>query len=113
MRYRKLDAGGDMVFGFGQQCFLIDSAEAVAQLISTRLKLATGEWFLDLSEGTPFSTQILGRVPQSIADAAIKARVLGTQGVTGILSFQSSLADRRYSATMSVATAFGTTPVSV
>lgn len=111
MRYRKLDANGDYVFGFGQQCFLIDSVEAVAQLIQTRLKLWTGEWFLDLNEGTPFATEILGRVPQKVADAAIRTRIAGTQGVVAIRKFQSSLVGRRYSASMDVQTVFGVTEV--
>ena len=55
MRYRKLDAAGDFVFGHGAADYHRDSPEAVAQAVLTRLKLHRGEWFLDRSEGTPYT----------------------------------------------------------
>lgn len=89
MRYRKLDSQGDYVFGQGPQEFLTDSPEAVAQAIATRLRLETGEWFLDSQEGTPYQEQILGTNKQTTYDFAIKERILGTQGVIAITSYSS------------------------
>lgn len=91
MRYRKLDSAGDYTFGRSQADFLIDSPEAVAQAVLTRLELSTGEWFLDSSAGTPYMEQILGTGHQTTADQAIKDRILNTPGVTAISSYTSTV----------------------
>lgn len=88
MRYRKLDAAGDYTFGTGAD-FHVNSPEAVAQAISTRLKLWRGEWFLDQSDGTPYREEVLDKRTRS-PDVAIKQRILGTPGVSEIQSFASS-----------------------
>ncbi|OZO80851.1 hypothetical protein CG700_28170, partial [Escherichia coli] len=54
MRYRREDADGDYTFGQGDDTFLIDSPECVAQAVKTRFELWRGQWFLDLTEGTPY-----------------------------------------------------------
>lgn len=107
MRYRKLDANLDFTFGHGQSDFLINSVAAVAQSVFTRLYLSTGEWFLDLTEGTPYATQVRGRVSKDVADQAIRDRVLGTLNVNSIDNFSSTLINRNYRATMTISTAFG------
>lgn len=60
MRYRKLNTNGDYTFGQAQSNFYVNTPEAVAQAVKTRLLLIQGEWFLDVSEGTPYSAKILG-----------------------------------------------------
>ena len=90
MRYRALDVNGDYTFGQSLANFLIDSPAAVAQAVMTRLDLATGEWFLDNTEGTPYSTQILGHGTNNLYDLAIQNRILGTPGVTGITDYSSN-----------------------
>lgn len=87
MRYRKLDQDGDMLFGQQQADFLRDSPEAVAQAVLTRLKLWAGEWFLDTSEGTPYQQAALGTGKRQTIEPAIRARILGTQGCSGITDF--------------------------
>ncbi|HCL5429181.1 TPA: hypothetical protein N2K81_005094 [Citrobacter freundii] len=59
MRYRREDADGDYTFGQGDDTFLIDSPECVAQAVKTRFELWRGQWFLDLTEGTPYVQSIL------------------------------------------------------
>ncbi len=54
MRYRREDADGDYTFGSGDDTWLINSPEAVAQAIKTRFELWYGEWFLDTTAGTPW-----------------------------------------------------------
>ena len=88
MKYRKLDANGDYTIGTGAD-FLVNSPEAVAQAISTRLKLWQGEWFIDVTDGTPWNQEILGKRNGRNPDAAIRQRILGTQGVTSIESYSS------------------------
>lgn len=91
MRYRRLSESGDYVFGQGASEFLVNTPDAVAQAVLTRLRLATGEWFLDLNEGTPYSTEILGENTRPLYDQAIRDRILGTQGVTSIQEYNSYL----------------------
>jgi hypothetical protein len=86
-----MTAAGDMQFGFGLSDFFIDTPAGVAQAIGTRLRLWTGEWFLDGSAGTPWLTQVLGTGTKPLYDTAIRTRILGTPGVLGIVSYSSSL----------------------
>jgi hypothetical protein len=90
MRYRKLDANGDYTFGHGQADFYRDQPEAVAQAVETRLRLFTQEWFLDLSEGTPWREEVLGKYTQNAYDTVIKDRIIGTQGLSSLDTYDSS-----------------------
>lgn len=114
MRYRALDANGDMQFGNGASNFLVNSPAAVGQAVLTRLKLLTGEWFLDVTEGTPYATQILGKNTSATYDTAIRSRILGTQGVSGIASYSSSLnpTTRALSITATIDTIYGQATIS-
>ena len=113
MRYRKQDEQGDYSFGSGLNNFHIDSAEAVAQAIETRLKLWIGEWFADTSDGTGWSQAILGKHSKNLYELTLRQRVLETYGVTSIESFQSSLDSdtRRLTVSMTVNTIYGQTTV--
>lgn len=95
MRYRKLDANGDYVLGAGVSEILVNTPDAVAQAIMTRLLLSTGEWFLDAAEGTPYKEDILGTGKQTLYDAAIQDRILGTPGVLTIDAYASFLDTNR------------------
>ena len=67
--YRKLDQNGDPIWGNGQGSFVSD-IDAVAQAIYTRLRLLFGEWWENLSIGTPLFQSMLG---QSASDQALQA----------------------------------------
>ena len=113
MKYRAQDPAGDYQFG-RSNIFLVDSPAAVAQAIKTKLLLATGEWFLDSDEGTPYSTQVLGYGTQDTRDLAIRDRILSVPGVTEIVSYTSSVsADRRFTVAAVVSTKYGTSSVSL
>lgn len=94
MRQREMDANGDYVFGRNEP-FLVDSPLCVAQAIMTRLRLATGEWFLDLNEGTPYDTQILGHNTGATRDLAVRVRILETPGVSQISEYVSFVNTKR------------------
>lgn len=91
MRVRKLDAGNDMTFGQGQKCFHRDTPDAVAQNVMTRLELYEGEYYQDRREGMPWPTQVLGKYTSATRDAAIRARILDTPGVTSLVDYSSTL----------------------
>ena len=109
MRVRAQDANGDMTFGFGQANFLIDSVQAVEQLIITGLKLFKGEFFLNTATGMPWDTDVLGFGTGPLYDNAIQSQIKGTAGVTGITSYSSSLnaTTRLLTVTVGVSTIFG------
>ena len=89
MRYRKLDGSGDFTLGHGLADFHADSPECVAQAVVTRLRLLAGEWFLDLTDGTPYAPAVLGKHTKESYDFVIRRRVLETEGVTEIEEYES------------------------
>jgi hypothetical protein len=91
MRYRTLSPTGDYTFGQNGTNFLVNSPEAVAQAVKTRLAISVGEWFLDLTYGTPYQSKILGAGRVSTYDAAIQDVILNTQGVKGISQYSSKV----------------------
>lgn len=120
MRLRKQTADGDFQFGHGAGDFWFNEVEGVAQSVMTRLLLYSGEWFLDLTQGTPWGGfplnpavtaqgQILGEHTALSRDVALQQRVLGTPGVQLINSYQSSVDPnlRSFQATMTITTIYG------
>lgn len=107
MRYRALDLNGDYTFGRGRSEFLENTPEAVAQAVQTRLRLITGEWFLDQEEGTPYPTKILGYNTATTFDQAIQERILGTAGVDRIVSYSSVVENRNLTVTATISTIYG------
>lgn len=109
MRYRKLSSDGDYVFGSSKNDFLVNTPEAVAQAILTRLKLWLGEWFADTADGTGWNQSIVGKHSKNLYELTLRQRVLETPGVTNITDFQSSLDPdtRRLTVTMTVNTVYG------
>jgi hypothetical protein len=99
-----------MAFGHALADYWTDE-QYIAQSIKSRLLLVLGEWFLDTSDGTPWPS-IMGIKPYDPAtvEAAIRDRILGTQGVTAITEF-SLIADtpsRKGTILVTVQTVFST-----
>jgi len=109
MRVRKLDSNNDMTFGQGLDNFWINDPAGVAQVIVSRLMLWQGEWYLDLNDGTPYQTQVLGKYTGSTRDATMAARIVQTDGVLELVSFYSQVTrdTRMYSIQADVNTAYG------
>jgi hypothetical protein len=100
-----------MTFGRSQVNFYNNTPEAVAQVISTRLGLFVGEWFLDTTAGTPWGTKILGKYTERTRNLAIQGRILGTPGVQEITAYSSAFDPdtRRFVVSCTVSTVYGTT----
>lgn len=113
MRYRTLDDNNDYTFGANGANFLVDSSAAVAQAILTRLKLQQGEWFLDTTAGTPYSTEILGAGTENTRDLAVQTVILDTEGVTEIVDYASYLnpSTREFTVAATVNTQYGQTTI--
>lgn len=111
MRYRKLDENGDFSAGHGSADFFVDSPEAVGQSVLTRLRLWTGEWFLNTDEGTPYREQVLGVRKRQTAGPALKLRVASTEGVTSVDAFNADYDgnSRHIAVAATISTAYGET----
>lgn len=109
MRYRKLDANGDYSLGGGLAAFFVNSPDAVAQAVKTRLMLWQAEWFLDTTDGTAWATEVLGPRTSATRDAVIRNRILTTPGVNVILSYSSSFdsPSRTFRVSVSLDTIYG------
>lgn len=107
MRVRRLDESGDLVTR--GQMFLA-GREAIAQTVVTRLKLFLGEYFRDVTDGTPWFQQILGKFENiNAVEAILRNRIARTQGVVRLLSFdlQFDLDARTLSVQSRVLTIYG------
>ncbi|CAM8583475.1 TPA: hypothetical protein LVM72_006064 [Klebsiella michiganensis] len=113
MRYRREDDDGDYTFGQGDDTWLVNSPEAVAQAIKTRFLLWYGQWFLDTTAGTPWIQSVLGKQNPDTYNLAIRKRILETQGVSSITAFNTTVdgTTRRVTFTATVETIYGTTTV--
>lgn len=86
---RKNDKGiADIYFDETGNLAMVRDTEAVGQHARQRLMTYRGEWFLNKDIGVPWLRDVLGRgYDPALAEATIKAEVLGTDGVTAIRSF--------------------------
>jgi hypothetical protein len=105
MRYRPLGPNDDYTVSLP---FLVNSPTCVAQAVLTRLLLYQGEWFLDITDGTPWDQNILGKQYNN-PDIYVKQRILGTPGVTAIVSYTSTFSgpSRAYTVSAVLDTQYG------
>jgi hypothetical protein len=113
VRYRKLTASGDYQWGSGSNDFYVNEPAAVGQACVTRLLLPQGEWFLDKTAIMPWSTRVFVEGGRLTADQAIRAVILGTQGVNSIVSYSSSISwNRGLSVEAAIETIYGEAAIS-
>lgn len=74
-----------------QDLQIVQGADRVRQNILIKLRLWSGEWFLDTEFGTPYLEDILGkRISLGGAIAAIRAAILEVDAVDAIPEFNYS-----------------------
>ena len=94
----------------GLDLSVIQGADRVRQNILIKLKLWTGEWFLDTQVGTPYLDNVLGKqVSLAGAVASLKKSILEVNDVNRIDSFKYSFdrQSRALSIDFVAATPFG------
>lgn len=98
-----------MTFGSQQADFLRDVPESPAQAVGTRLRLFSGEWFLDIEAGVPYQISALGTGKADTIEPMIRDAVLNTQGVTAITSYSAQYDPeaRTYTAALAIDTIYG------
>jgi len=113
LKYRKLSPSGDYSFGNGAGDFYVDSPDAVAQAVKTRLGLIQGEWFLDINVGTPYNSQVLGAGKIAYFDYAIQDVIVNTQGVRKLVAYSSNVSPttRKASISCTIDTVYGATTI--
>lgn len=107
MTVRKLDGNGDIVT---QGTQFISGVDEIAQTVRTRLRLFLGEYFRDISDGTPWFEQILGKgVSMDAREAALRNRIVRTPGVVRLTQFSTDfdVNTRKYTVTAGVLTTYG------
>lgn len=108
MTVRRLDPETGDIVTQGQQ--FIGSREEIAQTVLTRLRLFLGEYFRDITDGTPWYEQILGKfVSLDTVESALRVRIARTPGVIRLISFNTDfdLDARKYTVTAGILTQFG------
>lgn len=109
-RTRRLDENGDPVISGKVWIYDVD---AVAQTIDTRLKLFAGEYWRDVTDGTPWIDRILTKNNRTNTlqskIAILKERILQTGGVISILEWTTDFnyTSRNLSVIATVLTEFG------
>lgn len=82
---------GDLLIENGNVT-LVDGKDAIVQHVLQRLRTFQEEWFLDITVGIPYLQQIMVKNPDlNKVDALIINEILGTPGITELLSFQSAV----------------------
>jgi len=81
---REFDEFGDYKIGT-----FVDQSAATVQAVYTRLREFKGEWYLNELDGTAWFQKILVKPPNlPVAEAEIKSRIVQTDGVKELLSFE-------------------------
>lgn len=107
MTVRRLDTNGDIVTS-GQQ--FLTGREEIAQTVQTRLALFLGEYFRDITDGTPWFEQILGKFASlDTAESVLRVRIAATPGVIRLTNFDTNfdINSRKYSVTAGILTVYG------
>jgi hypothetical protein len=111
---KALDSNNDIIVENGS-FKLVENGEQVAQNVKTRLQLYLGEWFLDITEGTPWFQQIFIR-PTNLTniESILKTRITNTPEVLRLNSFSMDYeggSSRNLSVSFSAETIYGTLDV--
>lgn len=116
LKYRALDANGDMLFGRGDSDFL-SGLQAMGQVLKTRLAAIDGEWWEGDPHALPYYTDILGTAAtkknQDAIDLMVINRIMDTVGVIGVSDVKSTIQNRSYHFECNVQTIYGITTAEV
>lgn len=105
MRVRAIDIENDWLFGKGQNDYR-QNVDAVTQTIKTRLQSFLGDCFFDTGAGIDWFNLLGGKSTLQL-NLAIKAVILNTENVTGILELFTLLdSDRTFTVQYRVQTTY-------
>lgn len=114
MTVRLIDTDTGDIVTSGKQ--FTTGVDEIAQTVKTRLRLFLGEYFRDVTDGTPWWESILGKEGTlSSKEAIIKNRIVRTEGVIRLVSFSTDfdINTRVYTVNAGILTAFGATELTI
>lgn len=105
MIFRRLDSDGDWTFGTGKGNYA-SRDEAIGLNVKTRLLSWLNDCFFALSEGIDWYNRLGSKNQQALLEMDLRRSVAQSEGVTGILSFDTSLTDRNFDASYEITTRY-------
>jgi hypothetical protein len=89
-----LNSSGDLDITGGRQQLSSDT-QAIATMLSTRLRMIQGEWFLNLLAGIDYFGSIFGKKKIDVeVSSELKIGILSVQGVVELTDFNLELTER-------------------
>lgn len=108
MIFRNLDENHDWQFGKGLQDYARHD-KAIALNIKTRLLSWVNDCFFDLGAGVDWLNRLGDKSQRRLLEDDLRRIIIQTPDVTGVNSFDTTLANRRFAASYSITTKYGAT----
>jgi hypothetical protein len=105
MIFRELDESGDWVFGKGKQCFFT-TEKAINANIKTRILSWVGDCFWDINAGIDWVNRLGSKNQRELLELDLRRIILQSEGVTGLIDFDSTLSGRNFTATYTIETIY-------
>lgn len=105
MIFRELDINHDWQFGRGIQNMTREN-QAIGLNIKTRILSWVGDCFFDMNAGIDWVNRLGSKNQRALLELDLKRIILQSEGVTGILAFDTNLIGRRFSASYTVSTIY-------
>jgi len=105
MIFRNLDNDGDWTFGNGTGNY-VDLNDAIGLNIKTRLNSWLNDCFFDTQAGVDWFNRLGSKNQRALLEADLRRIILTSDGVTGILSFDTILDGRNFTANYSIQTIY-------
>ena len=101
MIFRELDSNNDWQFGRGLQNMTRQN-QAIGLNIKTRIQSWVGDCFFDLQAGIDWWNRLGSKNQRSLLELDLRRIILQSEGVTGLVEFQTNVVGRRFSASYTV-----------
>lgn len=105
MIFRNLNANHDWTFGSGLGNYITANA-AIGLNIETRLLSWLGDCFFDTTAGIDWANRLGSKNQRALLELDLRRIILQSYGVTGIVSFDTNLTGRNFTANYTVNTIF-------
>lgn len=105
MIFRELDNNHDWTWGKGLQNMTREN-QAIGLNIKTRILSWVGDCFFDLQAGIDWWNRLGSKNQRSLLELDLRRIILQSEGVTGLVEFQTNVVGRRFSASYTVNTIY-------